>query len=127
MRKRSFENIVGKGGKGENAHNQHFSPFPTMFSTLLNKNFILFCRLKVPSIWTSLQICHFVELNLLNWLYHIILTFNNQVQGGFFENNHGKRRKCWKLTFSSLPTLFSTNQKINHHFSNNLFAICNCF
>ena len=29
--KRPFENTVGKG---ENAGNQHFSPFPTMFSIL---------------------------------------------------------------------------------------------
>ena len=33
---KAFENIEGKG---ENANNQHFSPFPTMFSTLPNTNF----------------------------------------------------------------------------------------
>ena len=30
-KKKAFENLVGKG---ENAGNQHFLPFPTMFSAL---------------------------------------------------------------------------------------------
>ena len=38
LKKKSFENIVGKG---ENAGNQHFSPFPTMFSTHSKTNFSL--------------------------------------------------------------------------------------
>ena len=36
LKNRAFENIVGKG---ENAGNQLFPPFPTMFSTLPNTNF----------------------------------------------------------------------------------------
>ena len=35
LEKKPFENIVGKG---ENAGNQHFLLFPTMFSTLPNTN-----------------------------------------------------------------------------------------
>ena len=36
LEKEAFENIVGKG---ENVGNQHFSPFPTVFSTLPKTNF----------------------------------------------------------------------------------------
>ena len=36
FRKKPFKNIVGKG---ENASNQHFCPFPTMFSTILETIF----------------------------------------------------------------------------------------
>ena len=36
LRKKKFKNTLGKG---ENAGNQHFSPFPTMSSTLLKPNF----------------------------------------------------------------------------------------
>ena len=37
LEKEDFENIIGKG---ENAGNQHFLLFSTMFPTLLKKNFI---------------------------------------------------------------------------------------
>ena len=40
--KKSLENIVGKG---ENAGNQHFLPFPQCFSV----------SLKIPSIWTKVE------------------------------------------------------------------------
>ena len=36
LRRKAFENIVGKG---ENAGSKHFLLFPTMFSTLPNQNF----------------------------------------------------------------------------------------
>ena len=36
LKKKPFENIEGKG---ENAGSQHFSLFPTMFSTLPQQNF----------------------------------------------------------------------------------------
>ena len=36
LKKKPFENIEGKG---ENAGNQHFFPFPTVFSTLPRTNF----------------------------------------------------------------------------------------
>ena len=41
LEKKAFENIVGKG---ENAGNQHFLLFPTMFSTLPNTTFNFWVR-----------------------------------------------------------------------------------
>ena len=60
LKKKPVENNVEKG---ENAGTQHFSPFPTMFSTFSRKekelNFFfqldLFCRLQMLSIWTSVK------------------------------------------------------------------------
>ena len=53
-----FENIMGKG---ENAGNQHFLLFPQCFLPFENQFSILqphlFCRLQMPSIWTSLRFC----------------------------------------------------------------------
>ena len=39
LRRKSFENIVGKG---ENAGNQHFLLFPAVFSSIPKTNFIFF-------------------------------------------------------------------------------------
>ena len=44
--KNPFENIVGKG---ENAGNQHFLLFPTMFSTLSFREIIILAKFKLPS------------------------------------------------------------------------------
>ena len=56
LTKKPFENLVGKG---ENAGNQHFLlflqcflPFPKQFSIYQS---LIFCRLQVVSIWTSLK------------------------------------------------------------------------
>ena len=65
LKKRAFENIVGKE---ENACDQHFLLFPCFLlyqrcksSFELLKN----CRLPMLSIWTSVKFCHLVEeLNL---------------------------------------------------------------
>ena len=58
LKKKAFENNVGKG---ENAGNQHFLLFPTLLTfpkqTLLFQSH-LFGRLEMLSIWTSLKICH---------------------------------------------------------------------
>ena len=61
LRKKPFENIVGKG---ENAGNQHFLLLPqcflpspkqiSVFDTHLN------CCLQMLSIWTGLKFCHLV-------------------------------------------------------------------
>ena len=62
-RRRPLENIVGKG---ENAGSQHFYPFPTMFSTLLNQflSFYenLFCHLQILSLWTIPKLCLLVKI-----------------------------------------------------------------
>ena len=61
LKKRPFENIVGKG---ENADNQHFLLLPQCFSHI-KKEFALklnlFCGLQMLSIWTSQEICHLVK------------------------------------------------------------------
>ena len=58
----THENIVEKG---ENAGDQHFFLFPTMFLLFQQQISIfqshLFCRLQMLSIWTSLQFCHLVK------------------------------------------------------------------
>ena len=60
LRKKDFENIVGKG---ENAGKQHFSPFPTMFFekmfSIFGLLFHVFCHLQMLSIWTSLKFSTF--------------------------------------------------------------------
>ena len=43
-------------------------------------------------------------------LYHTILTFNDPDKEAFLKHC-GKKRKCWKLAFSHLPTMFSTLSK----------------
>ena len=67
LRRKTFENIVGKG---ENAGHQHFLlfpqcllPFPNQISTFLLH---LFCRLQMLSIWTSLKFCCMVKSLLLS-------------------------------------------------------------
>ena len=49
--------------------NQHFSPFPAMFSTLLKQTSIfglhLCCCLQMLSIWTSLKYCCLEEITLV--------------------------------------------------------------
>ena len=63
---KAFENIVGKG---ENAGNQHFLIFPTMFSTLSMTEIIIFATIHLSfasallllSIWTSLNWCCLVK------------------------------------------------------------------
>ena len=46
LRKKTLENIVGKE---ENAGNQHFLPFPTVFSTLSKREIIIFATLNLSS------------------------------------------------------------------------------
>ena len=62
LKKKSFENIVGKG---ENAGNQHFLLFPQCFLPIPKRISIfklhLFCCLQMLSIWTSLKICRLVK------------------------------------------------------------------
>ena len=62
LRKKPFENIVGKG---ENAGNKHFLLFPQCFISFSKQISIfqshLFCRLQMLSIWTSLKFCRWVQ------------------------------------------------------------------
>ena len=62
-----FENIVEKG---ENAGNQHFLLFPQCFLPFPKQVLIfysnLFCRLRMLSIWTSLNFCCLVK-RLITW------------------------------------------------------------
>ena len=44
--KKALENTVGKG---ENAGNQHFSPFTTMFSTLSKREIVILATLNLSS------------------------------------------------------------------------------
>ena len=62
LRKKPFENIVGKV---ENAGYQHFL-FPIMFSNYAKTNFeffncIYFCHLQMLSIWASVKFCPLVK------------------------------------------------------------------
>ena len=57
LEQKAFENIVGKG---ENAGNQHFLLFPTVFYPSHDKLEIfesLFCRLQMLWILTSVKFC----------------------------------------------------------------------
>ena len=62
LKKKPFENILGKG---ENAGNQHFPPFPQCFLPFHQKTSIfeshVFGLLKKLSVWTSLKICRSVK------------------------------------------------------------------
>ena len=62
MRKRPFENVVGKG---ENAGNQHFLLFQHVsYPSHIKFQFFnsqLFCHLEILSILTSLKFCHSVK------------------------------------------------------------------
>ena len=75
-----FEKIVKKG---ENACDQHFFPFSTIFLTIskLNFNFLvtLFCHSQMLSISTGLKFCLLVIINL----YHTIVSLTIQT---FWEN-----------------------------------------
>ena len=60
---KAFENIVGKG---EIARNERFLLFPQCFKPYLRKEkslcwLISFCRLQMPSTWTSLEFCRLVK------------------------------------------------------------------
>ena len=64
--KRPFENIVVKGGKWWKTA---FSPFPTMFSTLSERQISSFrppfiFRLQMFSIWKMLKFCQLLEGNV---------------------------------------------------------------
>ena len=62
LRKKPFENTIGKG---ENAGNQHFLLFPQCFLPFPEQISIfqspLFCRLEMLSIWTGLKFCRVVK------------------------------------------------------------------
>ena len=62
LQNKAFENIVRKG---ENVGNQHFLLFPQSFLLLQRQISISeshsFCRLQMPSIWTSLKIYRLVK------------------------------------------------------------------
>ena len=62
LRKKAFENIVGKG---ENASNQHFLLFPQCFLPFLCQSSVfeshLFCRQQLLSFWTSRKFCRLVK------------------------------------------------------------------
>ena len=73
LRKKPFENNVGKG---QNAGNQHFllfqqcfQYFPSQISNILTH---LFCCLQMLSIWTNLKICRFEELNVHQMMRFVI-------------------------------------------------------
>ena len=61
LKKKPFENIVGKG---ENAGNHHFLLFPQCFLPTPKRISVfklhLFCHLQMLSIWTRLKVCHLV-------------------------------------------------------------------
>ena len=67
LKKKHFENIVGKG---ENAVSQHFLLFPQCFLTLLKTYFNLysyFCRRYMVSIWTEVLRSHCLSVFFLIW------------------------------------------------------------
>ena len=68
LRKKTFENIVGKG---ENAGNQHFLLFPQCFLPIQRRKssleLHLFCRLQMLSIWTVLEFCPLVDEKADQW------------------------------------------------------------
>ena len=61
-KKKTYQNIMGKG---ENAGNQHFLLFPPCFLPFSKEISIfqsnLFCRLQMLSIWTCLKFCCLVK------------------------------------------------------------------
>ena len=63
--------------------------------------FHLFCRLKIISIWTSLQICRLEELTLSQTSPDF---YASAVQ--VFTKHYGERRNCSLI--SPFPTVFST-------------------
>ena len=62
--KEAFRKMVRKG---ENAGNQHFLLFPQCFLPFTKQisyiHPLLFCRMQMLSVWTSLKYCSLVELN----------------------------------------------------------------
>ena len=62
LKEKAFENIVGKG---ESAGYQHFSPFPSMFSTFCKASFNFLLKFILSSanalIWITLKLCHLVK------------------------------------------------------------------
>ena len=63
LRKKSFENIVGKV---DNSDNHHFLLFPQCFLSFPKQTAFfqsqLSCHLQMLSIWTSLKFCCLIEL-----------------------------------------------------------------
>ena len=79
LKKKSFENILGKG---ENAGNQHFLLFMQCFLPIPKRIFRffkihLFCRLQMLSIWTSLKICRLEKsyANVPRGMFLVVILF----------------------------------------------------
>ena len=64
LTKKPFKNFERKR---ENAGDQLFSPFPTMFSTLSKKEISHFCHLQIIPIWLSSKFCHLVVNSSSNY------------------------------------------------------------
>ena len=111
LKKKSFENIVGKG---ENGSNQHFALFPQCFLPI-PKGFSvfklhLFCHLQMLSVWTSLKFCRngLTVGSLNDRVGHIEGMFSHDRVGhieGMFSHDRvghieGMVEKCRLPTFS---------------------------
>ena len=88
LRKKAFENILGKG---ENAGNQHFLLLPKCFLPFQKQisDFVshLFCLLLVLSIWTGLKFCRLERVKALIVLCSQVLThFQAYVKNKDFKN-----------------------------------------
>ena len=92
LRKRPFDNIVGKG---ENAGHQHFLLYPQCFLPIAKHILIfrshLFCRLQVLSIWIQTEKLSFgkeLRVNSLITQFQVLLTLRRL-------KYCGKRMKYW--------------------------------
>ena len=90
LKKKAFENIVRKD---ENAGNQHFSPLPTMFSTLSEREIVISA---IFILWSA---------NALNLDQSEISPFDKE-SGSFFRKEQ-VFKLFWLLAFSPFPTMFS--------------------
>ena len=110
LRKKPFENLVGKG---ENAGNYHFSPFPTMFSTLSKTNI----NFSVTFILSSAKAFNLDQSEILSFgkefnLYH---TNGNNIVEEDIKKHYGKKRKICHEYFSQL------HKNVCYSFKNKLY------
>ena len=90
----AFENIVEKR---ENASDQHFLFFPTIFLSDINK----FLDLTLSQM-TNFRLFQTESICRLQNKFEKIKTYFEK------DRKHcGKRRKCWLPAFSTFPTIFS--------------------
>ena len=96
LRKKLFENIVGKG---ENAGDQHFLLFPQCFIPFQRQISIFeshfFSFLQIFLIWTSLKFCRLVKRKLFTTQSRLSTTLRKKP----FENNLGKEENAYNQHF----------------------------